>query len=238
MKALILSAGLGTRLKPFTDHHPKALAPVNGQPLLQRNIQYLQQQGIFDVVVNVHHFADQIIAALEENKGWGSRFEISDERDAVLETGGGLIKARPLLDGNESFAVMNADVLTDLDLRSMLQHHKTSGALSTLAVTNRTSSRHFLFDAQNRLCGWGNAATGEQKIRIEASSLQPKAFSGIHLIHPRIFNHIDREGKFSIVDVYLDLAASQPIYGFDHSDGKFIDVGKPESIAKAEQMFK
>ncbi len=234
---MILAAGLGTRLKPFTDHHPKALAQVNGKSLLQRNILYLQQQGIFDVVVNVHHFADQIIDVLEENQGWGSRFEISDERNAVLETGGGLLHARPLLEGEDYFVVMNADVLTDLDMKAMMQAHEASGAISTLAVTNRSSSRHFLFNAAGRLCGWGNAATGEQKIKIEAPGLQPKAFSGIHLMHPAIFNHIHREGKFSIVDAYLDMAAGQPIYGFDHSNGKFIDVGKPESIALAEQLF-
>src|SRR4051812_6315920 len=124
MKGMIFAAGLGTRFKPWTDTHPKALALVNGKSLLQRNIEYLQKYGITDVVVNVHHFADQIIAAVNDNKGWGSNITISDETDEVLETGGGLLKARPLLESSEPFVTINADILTDLSLKRLLDYHK------------------------------------------------------------------------------------------------------------------
>src|SRR5688500_12524291 len=141
MKAMIFAAGLGTRFKPWTNKHPKALAVVNGRSLLERNIRYLQQFGITDVVVNVHHFAAQIIDAVEKNKGWGSRVAISDEQDEVLETGGGLLKARPLL-GTETFLTVNSDILTNLDLRKMITFHQEHKPQITLAVTNRNTSRN------------------------------------------------------------------------------------------------
>ena len=253
-RAMILAAGLGTRFKPWTDQHPKALAPVNGKSLLQRNIEYLQRYGIRDVVVNVHHFAGQIIDALTANQGWGSHFTISDETDEVLETGGGLKKARLLLEA-APFVLMNVDILTDMDLSEMMQDHARHRPLATLAVTARTTSRYFLFDGRQQLCGWRNVQTGQERLARAsdavaqpgiaaepmrahgASSLIPKAFSGIHLIDPALFPLMHREGKFSMVDVYLDLAASQSIRGFDHSQSLLIDVGKPESAERAAQLF-
>lgn len=236
MKGMIFAAGLGTRFKPWTDKHPKALAPVHGKSLLQRNIEYLQRYGIREVVVNVHHFADQIIEAIQTNRGWGSDIIISDETDAVLETGGGLLKAASLL-RNGSFVVINVDILTDLDLGQMIHHHLQLMPLATLAVTNRTSSRYFLFDQFHNLSGWRNDKTGEERISRLSVDKTPRAFSGIHIIDPRIFSLIRQEGKFSMVDVYLDLAQSEIIKGFDHSGSKFIDVGKPDSVAKAEALF-
>ena len=147
--AMIFAAGLGTRLKPFTDHHPKALAVVNNQPLLQRNIVYLQQFGITNVIVNVHHFANQIIDAVNQNNGWGSNITISNETDDVLETGGGLKRASWYFKDVENFVVMNADILTDLDLSVMMQHHQQHQPIATLGVSNRQSSRYFLFDDTN-----------------------------------------------------------------------------------------
>jgi NDP-sugar pyrophosphorylase family protein len=239
MQAMILAAGLGTRLKPWTDLHPKALAIVNGKSLLQRNIEYLQRFNIKEVIVNVHHFADQIIEAIEKNKGWGSAITISDETDAVLETGGGLKKAAWFFEND--FVLMNVDILTDLNLQPMIDQHTKNKALATLAVTERNTSRYFLFNAQQQLCGWKNVNTGELKPATLSSSaaliLKPKAFSGIHIINPSIFSHIKQEGKFSMVDVYLNLCTDHSIQYFDHSLSKFIDVGKPESIAKAEKMF-
>jgi N-acetyl-alpha-D-muramate 1-phosphate uridylyltransferase len=232
---MILAAGLGTRFAPWTDRHPKALAPVNGKSLLQRNIEYLQVYGIRDVVVNVHHFAPQIINALVVNDGWGSKITISDESDQVLETGGGLQKARPFLDKGP-FVLMNADVLTDMDLGKMIDDHLRHHQLATLAVTDRSTSRYFLFDGNQELCGWRNVKTGQERI-ARAVDGTPKAFSGIHVIDPAIFPLITREGKFSIVDVYLDLAGDRAIRSFDHSQTKFIDVGKPESVAQAEALF-
>jgi MurNAc alpha-1-phosphate uridylyltransferase len=239
---MILAAGLGTRFKPWTDHHPKALALVNGRSLLQWNIEYLQQFGIRDVVINVHHFAGQIIEALETNQGWGSRYTISDETGEVLETGGGLKKARFFLEG-APFVLMNVDVLTDLDLAAMIADHFQHRPLATLAVTDRPTSRYFLFDRQDELCGWLNIQTGEEKItrpvagRADDGALVQWAFSGIHVIDPSIFNHIGREGKFSMVDLYLDLAPFHIIRGFDHTLSRFIDVGKPASAAAAAILF-
>lgn len=236
---MILAAGLGSRLKPFTDNYPKALAVVNGKTLLQRNIEYLLRYGINDIIVNVHHFPKQITALLEKNNDFGSKITVSDESEEVLETGGGLKKASWFFQDDDSpFVLMNVDVLTDLNLKAMMEKHKKNKRLATLAVTNRHTSRYFLFDEMDQLCGWKNTKTGEQKIRREASKFIQRAFSGIHIISPKIFPLINMHGKFSIVDLYLELANTQAITAFDHSNSKFIDVGKPESIAKAEGLFK
>ena len=237
MKAMILAAGMGTRMKPFTEGQPKALAVVNGKTLLQRNIEYLASYGITDIIVNVHHFPDQITDAIKKNNGFGSNITISDEKDKVLETGGGLMKAKDFFDAEESFVLMNVDILTDMNLRRMIKQHKSTKALATLAVTHRETSRYFLFDDLENLCGWKNIKTGEQKISKEAGKYFEKAFSGIHLISPQIFPLVKLKGKFSMVDVYLQLCKTNCIMGFDHSTDKFIDVGKPASIAIAEEIF-
>ena len=235
MKGMILAAGLGTRLKPFTESHPKALLPVNGKTLLQRNIEYLQLFNVKDVIVNVHHFAMQIINAVQQNNGWGSNVTISDETDLVLETGGGLKKAGQYLQtSSEPFVLMNADILTDLNINKIKNLHNQTNVLATLAVTNRSTSRYLLFDDDNFLCGWLNEKTGEQK----GKTGNKKAFSGIHIISPKIFEHIKEEGKFSMIDLYLRLAAEGfKINCYDHSEGHLLDVGKPESITIAEKMF-
>lgn len=232
-RGMILAAGLGTRLKPWTDLHPKALAMVNGKSLLQRNIEYLASYGIIQVVVNVHHFADQIIDTVDQNKGWGSQIVFSDETDAVLETGGGLKKAAPLLSKTDPVVLLNADILTDLNLHDMMRFHLVHNPLATLAVTNRVSSRYFLFDENDRLCGWKNEKTGEQR----GQEGKPAAFSGLHIISPAMFGKITEEGKFSLVDVYLRLAEKENILCYQHNRSKFIDVGKPESIEAAEALF-
>ena len=237
MKGMIFSAGLGTRFKPWTDTHPKALALVNGKSLLQRNIEYLQKYGITEVVVNVHHFADQIISAIKENSGWGSTIHISDETDEVLETGGGLLKARHLLQGDEPFVTVNADILTDLSLKRLLDYHKDYKPLVSFGVTKRKTSRYFLFDEYDRLCGWRNKKTSEEIIAIEKKELTERAYSCVVVFEPRIFDLIPQHGKFSIVETYLSLAKDQLILGYDHTGDKFCDVGKPESVAQAELLF-
>jgi MurNAc alpha-1-phosphate uridylyltransferase len=245
MKAMILAAGVGTRMKPFTDSHPKALAVVNGKTLLQRNIEYLAGFGIKDVIVNVHHFANQLQKFITKNHGFGSNITISDESDAILETGGGLKKAGWFFtDSQLPFVVINVDVLTDLDLGEMIDQHMKLQPLATLAVTSRKTSRYFLFDEMPNLCGWKNEKTGEQKISREAKSYTEKAFSGIHVISPQIFPLLKTsvlpsgvKDRFSMVDVYLELAKTHAITAFDHSNTKFVDVGKPESIAIAEKVF-
>lgn len=237
MKAMIFSAGLGTRFKPWTDSHPKALAVVNGKSLLQRNIEYLQQYGIDDVVVNVHHFATQVIQAVKENNGWGSKVAISDETDEVLETGGGLLKAKDLLQNDQPFITLNADFLTNLNLHDLIAFHQQKKGLISFGITNRKSTRNFLFDEDSRLCGWMNSVTGEKRMSIDKPDLTPKAYSCVVVFEPIIFNLIPQRGKFSLVDTYLSLAADYPIYGFDHPGDKLVDVGKPESVAVAESLF-
>ncbi|RYY69706.1 MAG: nucleotidyltransferase family protein [Chitinophagaceae bacterium] len=237
MKAMIFAAGLGTRFKPWTNNHPKALALVNGKSLLQRNIEYLQEYNIRDVVVNVHHFAEQIVDAVNSNDGWGSNIIISDETEEVLETGGGLWKARDLLKDDEPFITLNADFLTNLDIDRLVEFHSDKKALISFGVTNRRSSRNLLFDETNRLCGWRNNSTGEEKIPVHKAGLVPLAYSCVVLFEQTVFDHIPQRGKFSIIDSYLSLAADHSIYGFDHSGDKLVDVGKPESVAIAERLF-
>jgi MurNAc alpha-1-phosphate uridylyltransferase len=237
MKAMIFSAGLGTRFKPWTDTRPKALAMVNGKSLLQRNIEYLQLYGITDVVVNVHHFAEQIIDTVEKNKGWGSNIIISDETNEVLETGGGLLKAKDLLEGNQSFVTLNVDILTDLKLEKLLAFHQQHKPLISFGVTNRKTSRYFLFDENYRLCGWRNTVTGEEKISIDKPNLVQKAYSCVVIFQPETFGLIRQTGKFSLTETYLDLAKDNLILGYDHSGDKLVDVGKTESIQVAENYF-
>jgi N-acetyl-alpha-D-muramate 1-phosphate uridylyltransferase len=242
MRAMILAAGMGTRLKPFTDKHPKALAVVNGKTVLQRNVEYLQQFGITDVIVNVHHFSEQIVETIAEANGWGSQISISDERDGLLETGGGILKASDFLKQSDTCLVMNVDMLTDLDLRDLVDAHRQTNCMATLATTKRATSRYLLFNQQGLLNGWKNEATGEFRPANltqhgSANSLQPYAFSGIQVLSSSIFKFIRFSGKFSMIDVYLDLCSRFRITNFDHSEGQLIDIGTPEKLAAAESLF-
>ncbi len=237
MKAMIFAAGLGTRLKPFTNNHPKALAVVNGKPLLQRNIEYLKSFGIDEIVINVHHFADQIIEFLEENNYFGIEIIISDETDQVLETGGGLVKAKDNF--TEDFLVMNVDILTDLNLAEFIKAHQENKAIVSLAVSDRDSSRKLFFNEQNELKGWRNLKTEEEIKAVDSlDNCKDLAFSGIHVISPTLFDKITEKGKFSIMKVYMDLMQTESIIGFDHSGGILIDVGRPESVLEAESYFR
>ena len=240
--AMILAAGLGSRLKPWTNHHPKALAIVNGKSLLQRNIEYLQLYGITQVVVNVHHFAQQIIDAVQANNGWGSTITISNELNEVLETGGGLLYAQKHLAHSNQFVLMNCDILTTLNLQHMLTTHNHTKALATIAIAQRNSSRQLLFNNNLNLVGWANTATNEIKLTGHnhlAPHEQPQqfAFSGIHVIDSNIFNLLTLTGKFSMIDAYLSLCNTQLIQGYNHSNDIVLDVGKPEAIAQAELLF-
>ena len=234
---MIFAAGLGTRFKPWTDEHPKALAPVNGKSLLQRNIEYLQQYDIRDVVINIHHFPDQIIETIEKARGWGSEITISDESDQLLDTGGGLLKARHLFFRDEPILALNVDILAEVNLKHFLAHHQQENALITVAVTERNTSRYLLFNKYNRLVGWRNKATGEEKLAIEAKDIFEKAYSGMAIFQPEALDLITQKGKFSLIDVYLSLAPQYKIAAYDHTGERLIDVGKPGSIAEAEKMF-
>ena len=237
MKALIFAAGKGTRLKPFTDYHPKALARVNGVPLLERNIKYLQSYGINDFVINIFHFGEQIVEFLKEHDHFGANIEISDEKDQLLETGGGLVFARRFLDFEEDFLILNADILTDLNITEFVEYHQEKKDFATLAVSDRKSSRKLLFNPEMVLRGWVNVETGEQRLAEFNKGFKPLAFSGIHCMNPAIFGKIKRTGKFSIMEEYLDLMHTEKIHGFEHH-AKLIDVGRPESIVEAEKYFK
>ena len=237
MKALIFAAGKGTRLKPFTDYHPKALARVNGVPLLEKNIKYLQSYGINDFVINIFHFGEQIVEFLKEHDHFGANIEISDEKDQLLETGGGLVFARKFLDFEEDFLILNADILTDLNITEFVEYHQEKKDFATLAVSDRKSSRKLLFNPEMVLRGWVNVETGEQRLAEFNKGFKPLAFSGIHCMNPAIFGKIKRTGKFSIMEEYLDLMHTEKIHGFEHQ-AKLIDVGRPESIVEAEKYFK
>ena len=236
-KALIFAAGKGTRLKPFTESHPKALALVNDVPLLERNIKYLQSFGVTEFVINVHHFGEQIVEFLEKNNHFGAKIDISDEKDELLETGGGLLFAQKYLENEENFLIMNADILTDLNIHELVKFHETHLPLATLAVSDRNSSRKLFFNSEMVLKGWMNKNSGETKMAELNNDFKELAFSGIHCINSSIFDKIKRRGKFSIMEEYLDLMFENNILGFQH-EARLIDVGRPESVIEAEKYFK
>lgn len=233
MKAMLFAAGLGTRLKPFTNTAPKALARVAGKSLLEHSINYLKLYGISDIVINVHHFAEQILNELGGNGNFGATVQISDECNEILETGGGLLKALPHFKDENCFLAMNVDVVTNINLTKLIDAHRQSGGLTTLAVMQRPSSRQLLFN-NGILCGWQNTATGEERISRIADGYTPMAFSGIQVVSPALFLNCPFGGKFSLIDLYLHAAKKQNIFAFDHTGDLFIDVGKPETLAQAE----
>ena len=234
---MIFAAGMGTRLQPFTDNHPKALAQVNGVPLLERNIKYLQSYGINDFVINIHHFGGQILAFLAENDNFGANIEISNESDELLETGGGLLFAKRFLENEKTFLIMNVDILTDLNITNLINIHELKGGMVTLAVSDRDSTRKLMFNDKMYLKGWKNLTTNKKTVVGGIFKLRELAFSGVHCVNSEIFTKITRTGKFSIVDEYLDLMKEDIIIGYQHT-ANLIDVGKPESVAEAEKLFR
>ncbi len=240
MKAMIFSAGLGTRLKPLTDNKPKALVEIGGRTLLESCVHYLKSFGISDITVNVHHFADQIIDFLAANNNFGVNIQISDERDLLLDTGGGILNAKELLDGEEPILLINTDIITNLDLHALLKSHLNSNALATLVVKDRKTSRYLMFNEQNQLVGWKNIKTGEIKESrpSETGHARLLAFSGIHLIQPKLLSMITETGKFSIIDLYLKLAKTENIIGYQDEYSAWMDLGKYEEIEEAEFLVK
>ncbi|MBP7255591.1 MAG: nucleotidyltransferase family protein [Chitinophagales bacterium] len=239
MKAMIFAAGLGTRLKPLTEHIPKALVKVNDKPLLERSINYLAKYGFNEIIINIHHFPNEVKFFLSSFNDKNINISISDETDMLLETGGGLKKAAPFfLENKAPFALVNVDILTDLDLSKMLAFHDEKNSIATLAVMKRNSSRQLLFDQNKTLKGWQNVQTNETKPpNLDCHNLESFAFSGIHIVSTKIFELFDERQKFSITDTYINLCKSWKIKGFDHTGDKFIDVGKPGSVEQASLMF-
>ncbi len=245
MRALIFAAGLGTRLYPLTQSRPKALVEVGGEPMLSRVIRNLKAAGVTHAVINVHHFADMIANYLHDNANFGIDIAISYEPDAPLETGGGLLNARPLFPGDEPILLHNADIATDLDLRSLTLPH---GAAATLLVSDRQSSRRLVFDRDTMsLRGWLNTDTGETRpdtFNFDPKSMVPLSFNGIHLFSPSLFPELESYSKklgkpaFSITPFYLHCAAKGLlIKGHTASDYTWFDIGRPESLAAANARF-
>jgi len=237
MKAMILAAGLGTRLRPLTNDRPKALVEVAGRTLLEITLARLRTFGVNEVIVNVHHFADLVIAYLKAHDNFGMRIEVSHE-DVLLDTGGGLKKAAWFflenLKFDEPFLLHNVDVISTIDFRKMVQAHKANQALATLAVQKRESSRQLLFDDQGQLCGRRVGRDKQAEIARPARHLEPLAFSGIHVISPRLFPLMKEEGIFSIVDCFLRLAASgEKIEAFRADQYYWRDLGKPADLEQA-----
>ena len=243
MKAMVLAAGLGTRLRPLTDHRPKALVELSGRTLLEITLCRLRSFGVSEVIVNVHHFADMVVDYLKANNNFDLRLEISRE-DVLLDTGGGLKKAAWFfLDdsghSDEPFILHNVDVISTIDLRHMLESHVRNQALATLAVQSRETSRYLLFNEQDLLCGRRSKPDLKDELIRPAERLQALAFSGIHVISPHLLPMMKDEGSFSIIKSYLDIAAiGQKIEAF-HCDGYYWrDLGKPEHLVQAAEEMK
>ena len=251
MKAMIFAAGLGTRLKPLTDTLPKALVPLAGKTLLQWQIEKLKTAGITDIVINVHHFSDMIINYLHDNDNFGCRIAVSDERDMLLETGGGLRKAEALLrsgvqefrSSGEGILVCNVDILSNIDIPTLLNAYNPD-EMGVVVVSERDTQRYLLFDDNNCLCGWTNIATGEVRGPISNNQYpiaNPRslAFSGMQVLNPRIFEAMDKvvaeKGeKFSLIDLYLSIAEKEILKAFIPENYRMMDVGKINQLSEAE----
>ena len=243
MKAMIFAAGLGTRLKPLTDHMPKALVPIAGKPMLEHVILKLKEAGFDDIVINVHHFAHQIIDFLKEKENFGLNIHISDETDCLLDTGGGIQKAASFFTDGQPFLVHNVDILSNTNLKDLYEYHLSSGNDATLLVSSRKTARYLLFDKENHLCGWVNKDTMQTKPEgfVYCPETQKEyAFSGIHVISPGLFKYMDNrwEGKFSIMDFYLQTCKDARLGGYVKDDLQLIDIGKPDTLEKASEFIK
>lgn len=242
MKAMILAAGLGTRLKPWTEKHPKALVPVAGVPMLERVIHSLASQGFDEIVVNVHHFASQIIDYLKTARFENVSVEVSDESGLLLDTGGGIVHAvDKLCADNRPFLVHNVDILTDADLRSLMERHESGEADATLLVSNRDSSRKLLADDSGKLVGWHNLNTDAYRPAgfIPDSSFRELAFSGIYALSPSAvaeMKSIFGDAPFPVMDFFLNERRKSAAV-CDEQTFSIIDIGKPESLRRANELF-
>jgi len=239
-RAMILAAGLGTRLRPLTNDRPKALVEINGRTLLEITLARLRAFGVRDVIVNVHHYADKVIDTLRTNKNFGMRVEVSRE-DELLDTGGGLKKAawfflEDVKDKDAPFLLHNVDVLSNIDLSRMSEAHKTSGALATLAVQERSTSRYLVFDENKQLCGRRAGKEGQPELVRACAAPHAVAFAGIHVLSPRLLSILSEDGAFSIITSYLRLAGQgEKVQAFAADEYYWRDLGRPENIAQAEQ---
>ncbi|MDR2651109.1 MAG: nucleotidyltransferase family protein [Prevotellaceae bacterium] len=240
-KAMIFAAGMGTRLKPLTDNLPKALVPVAGKPILEHLINKLKRAGFTQIVINVHHFADMIIDFLNRNSNFGIDIYISDERDCLRDTGGGIKHAVKLLHGSEPFLVHNVDIISNADLNDIYEKHCAENSFATLLVSERKTTRCLLFNKDNKLCGWQNKLTNELKWsnpQFAYSDCSAYAFGGIHVISQEIFKCFDNYPEFfSIIDFYLSYARKKDICAYVPQQLRLIDIGKQESLLQAEKEY-
>lgn len=244
---MIFAAGLGTRLRPLTDHYPKALVAVAGKPLLAHLLDRLKAAGFDRVVINVHHFGEQIIDFAAHYDRGNMELLISDERDLLLDTGGGLRKALPLF-SNAPVLVHNVDIVSDLDLNAFYETHcraaQTDGRAATLGVNVRDTSRYLLFDADHRLCGWTNVQSGQVKSPyspFDPSDKLRRAFMGIHVVDPTLFPLLSERAvePFSIIDFYLSVADRCRLCACDAPQAlRWVDAGKPEALRRAEEIIR
>ena len=239
MKAMIFAAGLGTRMKPLTYTMPKALVPVNGTPLLEIVIRRLMYFGIKDIIINVHYMAEQIEDFLAKKNNFDVNIVISDEREKVLETGGGLKKAQWFFDDKKPFLVCNTDILCDIDIHKLKAQHTENQSIATLAVQKRTTSRYLLFDEKNNLSGWLNTKSGEVKLsRNESKKLQMLAFSSFQILETKIFDYLPKDKDvFSTIDLFLAVSEKEIVKAYE-TTAKWLDVGTPQNILQAEELLK
>lgn len=241
-QAMLFAAGMGTRLKPLTDTMPKALVPVAGQPLLWHVLMKLKKAGFERVVVNVHHFAQQIIDYLHTNHNFGLDIRISDEREQLLETGGGVKKALPLFDPECPILIHNVDILSNVDLSAFYHDALESGVDALLLVSRRKTKRYLLFDDEHILDGWTNIETGEVRSPypgLDHSTLRRLAFSGIHALSPRVFPLFsEMPARFGIIDFYLKYCHQRAFIGLEQAGVRLMDVGKLDTLSEAEQFIK
>jgi NDP-sugar pyrophosphorylase family protein len=238
MKAMILAAGLGTRLKPLTDTIPKALVKVHGMPMLEITLRKLIRCGFDEIIINVHHFPEQIIKFLKENNNFGIPVYISDETKELLDTGGGIARASWFLDGYEPVLIHNVDVLSKIDLNELMSFHQENEALVTTAVSKRKTKRYLVFDSDGKLTGWKNIESGDVR-QVQDCPLNDEdellAFSGIHVLSGKFFDHLSEKGRFNIIDAYLRLACNHKILAFKHEPGIWFDLGSIERIHEFEK---
>ncbi|MFA5045750.1 MAG: nucleotidyltransferase family protein [Paludibacter sp.] len=241
MKAMIFAAGLGTRLKPITYNLPKALVPIAGKPLLEHLILKLKDSGFDEIIVNVHHFPDRIIDFLKEKNNFGIRIEVSDEREMLLDTGGGIRNAAWFFDDGKPFLVHNVDILSNVDLKALYHQHLRTNSLATLVVSKRDTFRYLLFNDDLRLNGWINEKTGETKPQdLKRIDFYNKlAFAGIQVLSPKVFDLMkNRDAKFPIMDFYLSNMKNEVISGFVPDNFRMMDVGKLEVLEEAEKFVR
>ena len=225
---MIFAAGLGTRLMPLTANKPKALVEYKNKTLLEHAIEKLTAAGVTKIIINVHHFAEQIIDFIEQHS-FEAQISISDERDELLETGGGLKKASWFFDKNP-FIAYNVDIISNINLKDMIQYHHNGNALATLAVKQRDSNRKLIFDEDFRLNGWKNLCTNKSIITRKIQKMQQFAFSGIQILDPEIFKFMPTKNKFSVIELYLNLANQKKILGYLDTKDFWLDLGRPEHL--------